>query len=137
MKSYLLATLAFAVALSSSPLWAEIQQRQISKEVMVQFEEMNLKGDSSKEEYFLKNPHFFWMDSSATAPTILGEVDLKGTLKIIADFKGNNIKSESDGLTHIIVRSSDPEDEPINFFIDGKINKSIDIDFKKIEGPVA
>jgi hypothetical protein len=137
MRSYLVATLAFAVATASSPLWADVQQKQLSKEIMVQFEEMNLKGDNSKEEYFLKNPHFFWMDSSATAPTILGEMDLKGTLKIIADYKGNNIKAESDGITHVIVHSSDPEDEPVNFFVDGKINNSIDIDFKKIEGPVA
>lgn len=137
MKSYLVATLALAVSTVSCPLWAEAQQKQLTKEIMVQFEEMNLKGDSSKEEYVLKNPHFFWMDSSATAPTILGEVDLKGTLKITADYKGNTIKSESDGRTHIIVRSSDPEEEPMNVFIDGKINKSIDIDFKKIEGPVA
>lgn len=137
MKSYLLTTLAFAVATASSPLWAEIQQRQLTKEVMLQFEEMDQKGDDSKEEYLIKNPHFFWMDSSATAPTIMGEIDLKGTLKVIADYKGNNIKTESDGITHIIVRSSDPDDQPMNLFIDGKINKSIDIDFKKIEGPVA
>lgn len=136
MKSYLVTTLAFAVATASSPLWAEIQQRQLTKEIMLQFEEMNQKGDESKEEYVIKNPHFFWMDSSSTAPTILGEVDLKGTLKVIADYKGNNIKTESDGITHIIARSSDPEVEPMNLFIAGKINKSIDIDFKKVEVPI-
>lgn len=137
MRSYLVTTLAFAIATVSNPIWAEMQQKQLTKEVMLQFEEMDQKGDDSKQEYLIKNPHFFWMDSSSTAPTILGEIDLKGTLKVTADFKGNHIQTESDGITHIIVHSSDPDDQPMNVIVDGKIFKSLDIDFKKIEGAVA
>lgn len=136
MKSYLVPALAFAVATTGSFLSAEVQQRQITKEVTLQFEEMNIKGDASKEEYIVKNPHFFWMDSSASAPTILGEFDLKGILDVTIDYKGNTIKSQSEGIHHFMLGSDDPEDA-LNFYVDGKIEKSVNADLKKIEGPIA
>lgn len=131
MKFFL--TMAFFIAISANnAIWSELQQKQLTKEISMQYEQMEQKGDESKKEILLKNPHFFWMDTSSMTPTIAAEVNHKGLLKILIDRQQNRIETQSDGSTRVRINPND-NDQSVDFTIEGKIIKIINIDFQKAD----
>lgn len=124
------------------------QEKQLTDHIKVQYQDFEQKGDESKFEITVKDPHFFWVDRSVQPPEVLGQIDHKGTLKIWVDIPGNTAKSESEGVTRFILgRSVKPDnvritglsdsERPIDFSISGKITKSIEGDFSKIKDTIA
>lgn len=130
MRSYI--TVALLCASMSASLWGELQQKQLTKDISMQYQEMQQKGDDSKREIIIKDPHFFWMDTSSMKPEIAGEIDHKGTFTIDVNFAENRIKVEPDGTTHVIIASGNSEEKPIDFTVEGKRVAIINLDFDKI-----
>ncbi len=134
---------------------SNIQEKQLTKHIKVQYQGIEQKGDDSKFEIILKDPYFFWTDSSPESSgdteedesTVAVKVGVEvpgnranvesggliqhtGTVKIWVDIPRNTAKVESVGVTRIVLGNSK---KPLEMFIDGKITKTAEGDFSKIK----
>ncbi len=136
MKIFKVMAISSIFITAGTSLWGEINQKQLTKNIRLQYEALDQKGDDNKFEITLRDPHLFWMDSKTDSPKILGELDHKGTVQIWVDVPGNTTKAESNGTTHVICNAPGSK-QPLNMTINGKITDTIDVDFSKIKDQLA
>lgn len=145
MKSCITSALAIALLCAQSSLLAEsapssvstpeplLHQKKLTKDISLQYSDIQKKGDDSKQEIVLTNPHLFIMDSSAMVPAILAEANLEGVLKLLMDQKAHRIESESQGVSRLLLASQDADKPAMVFTVDGNIKKTVDVDPKLLE----
>lgn len=122
---------------TSTFLSGEMQTKQLTEEIKIHYADLEQKGDDSKFEVTLKDPHFYWMDTTGDKPRMIGEIDHKGTLKFWVDIPSNVAKAESEGSTHLIFNQTGPANGPIEMTLHGKMTDLIEGDFSKIKEPIA
>jgi len=115
----------------------EQQEMQLSRGLKMLYADLQEKGDESKKEYVITDPHFI-LDLPAQEVTV--ESDLKGTLNLVLDYKNNKLHSESDGINHIIINkmskypkefSNSKKGQLADYTLEGKIIKDMTVDFKQ------
>lgn len=138
MKSFLLMGLSVVLLATTTSFTGEIQEKQLSKDVKLEYQHLESKGDNDKYEVELKDPHLFFMGTSQTGERkIIGEIDHKGVWKLAVDTKANNANTESEGTTHLLIRGKEDEENPIDIIISGKITKSMVGNFAKIKDVIS
>jgi hypothetical protein len=120
---------------ASSLLYGELLEKELSPAVKMQYQEMQLVGDAARQEIVIKNPHFYLRDDS---DKVVAELDLKGNLNILSNYKENHFEIVSDGSLHVLTTSDfSDEDQPMDATVDGKLIGSIDIDYAKAKDSLA
>ncbi|MBA3603931.1 MAG: hypothetical protein H0W50_09915 [Parachlamydiaceae bacterium] len=136
MKIFKVMAISSIFITAGTSLWGEVNQKQLTKNIRLQYEALDQKGDDNNFEITLRDPHLFWMDSKTDSPKILAELDHEGTLQIWVDVPNNTAKAESNGATHLICNAEEAK-QPLNMTINGKITDTIDVDFSKIKDQLA
>lgn len=125
MKSFLsICCLSIGLLATTGSFAKETQQKQLSKDVKLEYQHFERTGNDDKYEVQLQDPHVFVMGTPQTGePKIIAEIDHKGLWKLNVDTKANSARSQSEGTTHLFVKSKEGGENPIDFTLSGNITK--------------
>lgn len=136
MKLFLMLGLSVVFTVAAPIMRGELLEKQLAKGIKIQYQQWERKGDDDKFEVLVRDPHIYWLDTSKMVPRLMGEIDHKGTWKINVDVKGNQAKTESDGVTHITINAPESEDSYLDLTMDGQITKTVEGDLAKMREPL-
>jgi hypothetical protein len=71
MKIFKVMAISSIFITAGTTLWGEVQQKQLTKNIRLQYEAIDQRGDDSNFEITLKDPHLFWMDTAEGTPSVL------------------------------------------------------------------
>ncbi|MGZ3633349.1 MAG: hypothetical protein ACXWM7_03370 [Parachlamydiaceae bacterium] len=102
-------------------------EKKLSSDVILQYEDMQIKKDESKQEVFLKNPHLIIKEASKNQK-IVGEIDLTGTLNVTANEKAHTYEFAKDGVTRLFFQNESDEKPKLDMTINGKMTGLLEMD---------
>jgi len=112
--------------LTSSAACAELESLQLTKNLKLQYLQMDKTGDDNVYQVVIKNPHLYWVETSSMVPQLVGEIDHVGTWKFNVDTKGNSAKAISEGSTrYTLLNPTEGEVDVADFVVTGVITKNL------------